>query len=80
MDYVGWVEFSCNVATHLATKGLSFVVAYVVDAVQPTSLALRKTHSTLEFNHDGEDLAKKREQILEMTKLLLEKSWKRYKK
>jgi len=29
-DYVGRAEFSCNVATHLATKGSSFVVAYGV--------------------------------------------------
>ena len=35
-------------------------------------------HSTLEFNHDGEDLAKKREQILEMTKLLVEKAQEHY--
>ena len=33
-------EFSCNVATHLATNGSSFVVAYGVDALQPTNLAL----------------------------------------
>ena len=32
-DYVGRAEFSCNVATHLATKGLSFIVAYGVDVL-----------------------------------------------
>ena len=29
-DYVGRAEFSCNVAIYLATKGSSFVVAYVM--------------------------------------------------
>ena len=76
--YVGWAKFSCNVATHLATKGSSFVVAYVVGALQPTNLALEGAHSTLEFKHNGEDLAKKREQVLEMIKLLVEKARKRY--
>ena len=47
MDYVGRVEFSCNVATHFATKGSSFVVAYAVDALQPTILALEGAHSIL---------------------------------
>ena len=60
-DYVGWVEFSCNVTTHLATKGLTFMVAYKVDALQPTNLAFRGAHSTVEFSQDGEDLARKRE-------------------
>ena len=29
-DYLGQVEFSCNVIMHLATKELSFVVVYEV--------------------------------------------------
>ena len=29
-DNVGGVEFSCNVATHLATKGSSFMMAFGV--------------------------------------------------
>jgi hypothetical protein len=27
-DYVGGAEFSCNLAMHLATKGVCFMVAY----------------------------------------------------
>ena len=49
-DYIGLAEFGCNVATHFATQGLSFVVAYGVNALQPTNLALVGAHSTLEFN------------------------------
>ena len=78
-DYVGRVEFSCNVATHLLTKGSSFMVAYEVYALQPTNLAFDGAHLTLEFNQNGEDLAKKREQVLKMTKLLVEKARKCYK-
>lgn len=55
IDYVGQTSFSCNVATHLATKGSSFVEAYRVD----TNLVFKRVHSTLEFNEDGENLAKK---------------------
>ena len=40
------------------TKGLPFVVAYGMDALQPTNLDLKGAHSTLEFNQDGEDFAK----------------------
>jgi hypothetical protein len=35
-------------------------------------------HSTPNFNQDGEDLAKKHEQVLEKTKLLLEEVQKCY--
>ena len=70
-DYVGVAEFNCNVATHLATKGLSFMVVYGVHALPPADLTLEGEHSTIEFNPDGEDLAKKHEQVLEMTKLLV---------
>lgn len=45
-DYVGRAKFSCNVATHLATKNLPLVVAYGVDALQPTNLALKGRQST----------------------------------
>ena len=38
-----------------------------------------KAHSTLKFNLHGEDLAKERKQILDMTKLLVEKARKCYK-
>ena len=79
-DYVSLAEFSYNAATHSATKQSPFKVAYGVDPLQPTDLALEGAHSTLEFNQDGEDLAKKREQVLEKTKLLLEKAQKRYEK
>ena len=61
-----WVEQS------LATKLSSFVVAYGVNALIPTNLALEGIHSMLDFNQDGEDMAKKHEQILEMNMLLVE--------
>ena len=71
---MGPVELSCNVARQLATKGSSFVVAYGVDALQLTNLTLKGAHSTPEFNRDDEDLAKKHEQVFDMTKLLVEKA------
>ena len=40
VDYVGWPVFSYNVATHSAFKKSPLVVAYGVDAFQPTNLAL----------------------------------------
>ena len=80
VDYVGLAEFSHNAATHSATKQSPFKVAYGVDLLQPANQALEGAHSTLEFNQDGEGLAKKREQILEKTKLLLEKADKCYEK
>ena len=49
-----------------------------MEPLQPANVALEGAHSTLEFNQDGEDLAHKREQVLEKTKLLLEKVQKRY--
>src|ERR1700738_4716477 len=61
-----WVEQS------LATKLSPFVVAYGVNALIPTNLALEGIHSMLDFNQDGEDMAKKHEQILEMNMLLVE--------
>ena len=51
-----------------------------MDPFQPADLALEGAHSTLENNQDGEDLAQKREQILEKTKLLLKKAQKHYEK
>lgn len=80
VDYVGLAEFSYNAATHSATKESPFKVAYGVEPLQPADLALEGAHSTLEFNQDGEDLAKKREQMLEKTRLLLEKARRRYEK
>jgi hypothetical protein len=71
--YVVLAAFSYNTVTHLATKQLPFKVAYRVDPLQFANLALAGAHSTLEFSEDGEDLAKKCEQVLEITKLLLEK-------
>ena len=71
---MGLVEFSYNVATHSATKESPFKVAYGVEPLQPVDLALKGAHSTLEFNHDSEDLAKKQKQMLEKTRLLLEKA------
>jgi hypothetical protein len=59
---------------HLATKGLFFVGVYNVNAFQHTNLALEGAPSTLEFNQDGEDLAKKLEHVLKMTELLVEKT------
>ena len=80
-DYVGLAEFSYNnVAMHLATKKSPFVVAYGVDALQLANLALKRAHLTLKFNQDCEDLAKKCEQVLEKTKLLLGNAQKCYEK
>ena len=79
-DYVGLAESSYNAVMHSTTKQSPFVVAYEVDPLQPANLALEGAYSTLEFNQDDEDLAKKREQVLEKTKLLLEKARKRYEK
>jgi hypothetical protein len=39
------------------------MVAYEADALHPTNLALKGVHLKLDFNQDGEDLAKKHEQI-----------------
>jgi hypothetical protein len=74
MEYMGPAEFSCNVAMHLATKRSSLVMTYGVDVLQPNNLALEGLRSTLEFNHDGKDLAKKCIQVLKITKLLVEKA------
>ena len=63
-DYVGRAEFSCNLATHLTINGFSFVVA------------LERTHWTLDSYQDGKDVTKKREQILEINKLLVKKTQK----
>ena len=46
------------------TKQLPSKVAYGVDLVQPTNLTLKGEHSTLDFNQNVEDLAKKSEQVL----------------
>ena len=75
-DYVGRAEFSCNVviALHLATKGSSFVMVYKVDAFQPINLAFKGAHRSLEFNQDGENLARKHKQVYEMTNLLVKKA------
>ena len=59
MDYAGLAEFSYNVVPHSTNKESSFVVAYEVDGPRPANLALEGSHSTLEFNQDGKDLAKK---------------------
>lgn len=77
---MGLAEFSYKAATHLATKKSPFKMAYEVEPLQPVDLALKGAHSTLEFNQDGEDLAKKQEQMLEKTKVFLKKAQKRYKK
>ena len=57
---------------------VAFCGGFGVGALQPTNLALEGAQSTLEFNQDGKNLAKKQEQILKMTKLLLEKTQKCY--
>ena len=74
------VEFNYNAAAHSVTKQSLFKMAYGVEPFQPANLALEGAHSTLEFNQDGENLAQKREQVLDKTKSLLEKAQKRYKK
>lgn len=77
-DYMGRAEFGYNVAMQSRTKESPLVVAYEVNTLQPTDLALKEAHSILEFNQDCKDLAKKREQMLKMTKLLVVKAQKRY--
>jgi hypothetical protein len=77
---VGLAELNYSAAMHSATKQSPFKVAYGVDLLQHTDLALEMAYSTLEFNQVGEDLAKKLEQVLENTKLLLEKTQKCYEK
>ena len=57
------MELSYNIATHLVTKEQPFLMAYGFDD-QPTNLAFKGAHSILEFKQDGEDLAKKCEQII----------------
>jgi hypothetical protein len=79
-DYAGLAEFSDNMATHLATKQSPFKVVYGVDPLPSSDLAVEAAHSTLECNQDGGDLAKNREQVLEKTKLVLEKAQKCYEK
>ena len=39
-DYVGLAKLNYNLATHSATKKSPFKVAYGVDPLQPTDLAL----------------------------------------
>ena len=77
---MGLVEFRYIAATHSATKHSPFKVAYGVEPLQPANLALEGAHATLEFNQDGNDLAQKREQVSDKTKLLLEKVQKHYEK
>lgn len=60
-DYVDLTEFSYNDTTHSATKQLYFKVVYEVDMLQPANIVLMGLHSTIEFNQDSKDLAKKRE-------------------
>ena len=76
----GSSKFSYNIAMHLATKQSLLKVAYGMEQLQSADLVIKKTHSTLEFNQDGEDLANKQEQVLEKIKLLLDKSQMLYKK
>ena len=70
---MGWAEFHYNVPMHLVAKGPSCVVAYGMDVFQPINLHLEGLHSTLKFNHDGEDLAKKCKQISQLTTFLVDK-------
>ena len=79
-NYVDLAEFNYNAAMHSETKQSLLKVVYGVEPLQPTDLGLQGAHSTLEFNQDGEDLAQKHEQVLEKTKLLLEKVQKCYEK
>jgi hypothetical protein len=44
----------------------------LVDELQPTNLALKETQSIPEFNQEDEELARKREQVLDMNKMLME--------
>jgi hypothetical protein len=74
VNYVGGADLNCKLATYLGTKKSPFEMAYGLDVLKPTNLPQEGTHLTLRFNQDGEDLAKKREYVLDLTKLLLQKS------
>jgi hypothetical protein len=52
-----WVERNLEVMCHaLGDQGVVFRGG-LWSALQPTNLALEGAHSTLEFYHDGKDLA-----------------------
>lgn len=68
---MGIAEFNYNLVAHSGTKQQPCNVVYGVDPFQPVDLALEGAYSTLEFNQDGEYLAKNYEEVLEKTKLLL---------
>ena len=47
-------------------------MTYGLEPLQPIDLTLKRAHSILKFNQDGEDLVQQLEHILKKTKLLLE--------
>lgn len=73
-DHVELGEFKYNTATHSWTKESPFKVVFRVQPLQPADWAIEGAHSTLEFSQDSQDLAKKRGQMLESTKVFLEKA------
>ena len=78
-EYVNVAGCNYNVAMHSVTKKLPYKVAYGIEPIRLTDLALEGVHSTLAFNQDGE-LAKEQKQLLKNTKLLLEEVQKCYKR
>lgn len=55
---MGLAEFCYNVTMHSTTKQSPFKVANEVHPLQYPHMALKGAHLTLEFNQDGEELAK----------------------
>ena len=74
---MGQAELSYNVATYSMTKWARSVMVY---ELQPTNQPPKGAQITLNCNQDCKKLAKKWEQILEITKLSLEKARKCHKK
>jgi hypothetical protein len=77
-EYLVLAEFSYNKAKHAATGESPFKVAYGVEPLMPTDLALEQAQVEPLPNQDAEDLIAKREQMLEKTKVWLAKAQKRY--
>lgn len=71
-------EFSYNKAKYAATGESPFKVAYGVEPLMPTNLALEQLQVDVVPNRDAEDFIAKRKQRLERIKLCLAKAQKRY--
>ena len=77
-EYLALAEFSYNKAKHAATGESPFKVAYGVEPLMPTDLALEGVQSEFEKSQVAEDFVVQREAMLEKIKLHLDKAQKRY--